>query len=91
MDGEQEDIDDLNSMRQVKELMTQMKNIYGKLEHESKNLDSKATSIGITGAGAAEIHKDLERRKTMMSKDGVGDLEEIGEFGLGLAPRTSKP
>ena len=24
-------------------------------------------------------------------KDGVGDLEEIGEFGLGLAPSLSKP
>ena len=68
-----------------------MKNIYGKLEYESKNLDSKASSIGIGGAGQAETHKDLERRKTMMSKDGVGELEEIGEFGLGLAPRTSKP
>jgi hypothetical protein len=24
-------------------------------------------------------------------KDGVGDLEEIGEFGLGVAPIHSKP
>ena len=24
-------------------------------------------------------------------KEGVGDLEEIGEFGLGLAPSLSKP
>jgi hypothetical protein len=27
----------------------------------------------------------------MMNKDGVGDLVELGEFGLGMAPRTSKP
>jgi len=26
-----------------------------------------------------------------MHKDGVGDLEENGEFGLGIAPRTAKP
>lgn len=24
-------------------------------------------------------------------KDGVGELEEIGEFGLGVAPSSSKP
>lgn len=24
-------------------------------------------------------------------KDGVGELEEIGEFGLGIAPSLSKP
>lgn len=27
----------------------------------------------------------------MMYADGVGDLDEIGEFGLGLAPRYAKP
>ncbi len=27
----------------------------------------------------------------MMRSDGVGDLDEIGEFGLGIAPRTLKP
>ena len=27
----------------------------------------------------------------MMHQDGVGDLEEIGEFGLGIAPRNIKP
>lgn len=26
-----------------------------------------------------------------MQHDGVGDLMDTGEFGLGLAPRTSKP
>jgi hypothetical protein len=35
--------------------------------------------------------KDLEKRKTLMQKDGVGDLDEIGEFGLGIAPRHAKP
>ena len=26
-----------------------------------------------------------------MAKDGVGELQEIGEFGLGIAPILSKP
>lgn len=26
-----------------------------------------------------------------MRKDGVGEVLEIGEFGLGIAPRDSKP
>ena len=26
-----------------------------------------------------------------MMEDGVGDLEDNGEFGLGIAPRTAKP
>lgn len=33
----------------------------------------------------------MERRKTLLLKDGVGDLDEIGEFGLGVAPSMSKP
>lgn len=27
----------------------------------------------------------------MLQGDGVGDLDEIGEFGLGIAPRNLKP
>jgi hypothetical protein len=27
----------------------------------------------------------------MMNSDGVGDLDDIGEFGLGIAPRNLKP
>lgn len=27
----------------------------------------------------------------MMQKDGVGELDDIGEFGLGIAPRNLKP
>lgn len=26
-----------------------------------------------------------------MQKDGVGELDDIGEFGLGIAPRNLKP
>jgi hypothetical protein len=38
MEGEVEDIEEINSMRQVKELFAQMKNIYRRLESEAKNI-----------------------------------------------------
>ncbi len=38
-----------------------------------------------------EQQKDLERRKTQLLKDGVGDLMDTGNFGLGVAARNSKP
>jgi hypothetical protein len=38
MEGEVEDIEELNSMRQVKELFTQMRNLYRKLEFDAKNI-----------------------------------------------------
>lgn len=66
-----------------------MKNIYRKLEYEAKNITNKAESLG--SAGKPDNQQELERRKTMLLKDGVGDLDEIGEFGLGIAPRYAKP
>lgn len=45
MEGEIEDIDELNSMRQVKELFAQMKNIYRKLEFDAKNLQTRSDMI----------------------------------------------
>ena len=38
MGGEIEDIEEIGSMRQVKELFAQMRNLYRKLEYEQKNL-----------------------------------------------------
>ena len=49
LEGEQDDIDELNSMRQVKELFAQMRNIYRKLEYEAKNVNSKAEILGSAG------------------------------------------
>lgn len=89
MDGEVEDVEDLNSMRQVKELFAQMRNLFRKLEHEAKTIQTRSDTL--PGGSAPTSKEDLERRKTLLGKDGVGDLEEIGEFGLGLAPRMSKP
>lgn len=45
LEGEVEDVEELNSMRQVKELFTQMRNIFRKLEHESKNIENQAEGL----------------------------------------------
>lgn len=81
-------------MRQVKELFAQMRNVYRKLEFDAKNLGDGRGEQLLQGAGAGGVSAqlaDLERRKTLLMRDGVGELEEIGEFGLGIAPSMSKP
>jgi hypothetical protein len=64
-----------------------MKNVFRKLEHDSKNLAKGVDP----SSGGAPLQQNLEKKRTMMYADGVGDLDEIGEFGLGLAPRYAKP
>lgn len=70
-----------------------MRNVYKKLEMEAKNLieGRGADFANRDGASSGSQHNDLERRKTLLAKDGVGDLQEIGEFGLGVAPSLSRP
>lgn len=72
-----------------------MRNIYKKMEFEGKNLlDGVGDGVlGGNGRLGSKTHtqQELERRKTLLMKDGVGDLEEIGEFGLGIAPSMAKP
>ena len=89
MDGELEDIEELNSMRQVKELFAQMRNVFRRMEHEAKTIEQRAETL-IGQRQPTQLH-ELEKRKTLMHQDGVGDLEEVGEFGLGIAPRHIKP
>lgn len=89
MDGELEDIEELNSMRQVKELFAQMRNVFRKMEHEAKTIEQRAESL-MGQRQPTQLH-ELEKRKTLMHQDGVGELEEFGEFGLGIAPRNIKP
>ena len=92
LEGELEDIDELNSMRQVKELFAQMRNIYRKLEMDAKSImDGKGEVFFSRDGQGNSQQQDMERRKTLLMKDGVGELEEIGEFGLGIAPSMSKP
>lgn len=45
LDGELDDIEELNSMRQVKELFAQMKNAFRKMEHEAKTIEQRAESL----------------------------------------------
>ena len=71
-----------------------MKNVYKKLEMEAKNLMEGGRGGdfgGRDGISSGSQQTDLERRKTLLAKDGVGELQEIGEFGLGIAPILSKP
>ena len=41
------------------------------------------------GPGTAE--EKMQRMQTMLEEGGLGDLDEIGEFGLGKAVREAKP
>jgi hypothetical protein len=70
-----------------------MRNIYKKLEMDAKNLmeGRGADFVNREGGPSGSQQNDLERRKTLLAKDGVGELQEIGEFGLGVAPSLSRP
>lgn len=35
--------------------------------------------------------KDASKEPARDAELGVGDIEEVGEFGLGIAPHTAKP
>ncbi len=76
-------------MRQVSEYLNQMRNIYRKLEHSARAISSKQDSI--RGTKKETEAEELKRRQTMMMQEGVGDLDEVGEFGLGVAHRDAKP
>lgn len=70
-----------------------MRNVYRKLEFDAKNIAEGRGEGFLQSAGGNGLNQnqDLERRKTLLMKDGVGELDEIGEFGLGIAPSMSKP
>ena len=89
LSGKSEDIEDLSSMRQVNELLNQMRNAYQKMKQDGAALLELDQSASSEKAGTAE--ENIKRRKTMLEQDGVGDLDEIGEFGLGQAVREAKP
>jgi hypothetical protein len=75
-------------MRQVKELLAQMKNCYQKLKFDGKSILEAEKSLGQDGAMRGE--NEMQRRATMKI-DGVGEIQDQGEFGLGVAPRDSRP
>jgi len=73
-------------MRQVKELLAQMRNCYNQLKHDGKAmLEASDAMMGADGSAASE-KGGLGRAKTM-AKDGIGEVVHQGEFGLGVAPR----
>jgi hypothetical protein len=65
-----------------------MRNLFRKIKQESDTL--LASHKDINSEGLTSAHQDLKRMETMR-KVGVGEIVEIGEFGLGKAPLESKP
>lgn len=66
-----------------------MRNAFRKLEFDAKNLETRIE--GGNGKFQNLNQQEIERKKTLANGDGVGDLDEIGEFGLGIAPKNLKP
>ena len=65
-----------------------MKNCYLKLKQDGKSvLDAEL----IGGDGGADSEQNALKRNNTLHTDGVGSLQDQGEFGLGLAPKDSKP
>ena len=65
-----------------------MKNCYLKLKQDGKSvLDAEL----IGGDGGADSEQNALKRNNTLHTDGVGKLQDQGEFGLGLAPKDSKP
>ncbi len=75
-------------MRQVNEYLHQMRNLFRKIKQESDNLLASNKDIKFQGVSSA--NNELQRGETLR-KDGVGEILDVGEFGLGLAPLESKP
>lgn len=66
-----------------------MKNFYSKLVQDGKNVLEAEDMMGSANAKASD-GGGLKRGNTR-DHDGVGDIQEQGEFGLGVAPRESRP
>lgn len=75
-------------MRQVKELLAQMRNSYRKLKQDGKNILEAEHLLGQTGKPDSEA---AQKKQDAFEGDGVGQIQEMGEFGLGVAPRDSRP
>ena len=93
--GQTEEIEQLDSIIQCRDLMHQMRMVYRKLEQNARVGSSKHGD----GNGGADDGLDLrgdpseiERRKTLMEEGAVGDEDEgTNGFGIGKAPKESKP
>ena len=93
--GQIDEIEQLDSILQCRDLMHQMRLVYRKLEQNAR-IGSSKHGDGNGGADdGLDIRGDpaeLERRKTLMEEGRVGDEDEgMNGFGIGRAPKESKP
>ena len=90
MDGDLEDINEINSLREVRELFYQMRLSYRKMQQNAR-VQSRGGSQATGGLGEEQNAAEMARKETMAKGDGVGDEEEGKGFGIGIAPKGSKP
>lgn len=64
-----------------------MRNSFRKLKQDGKNILEAETTLNGPGKATSEADGTKEKNEN----DGVGDMQELGEFGLGVAPRDSRP
>ena len=83
-----DDIEDLSSVRQVNELLAQMRNLFMKLKQDGQAMQAMDETINSEKVATAD--ETMKRRGTIL-EGRVGDLEDVGEFGLGIAVREAKP
>lgn len=69
--GQRDEVEEISSMRQVKELLAQMKNCYLKLKQDGQSV-LEAELIGADGR--AESEKEAMKRSKTLHIDGVGEL-----------------
>ena len=66
-----------------------MRNAFLKLKQDGANLLEAGEAMKAEGDEVSE--KELARKNTILQENGVGVIQELGEFGIGLAPKNSKP
>jgi hypothetical protein len=66
-----------------------MKNSYLKLKQDGKNILEAENTI--VGEGKADSEKNAGNRSKQAGGVGIGDVLDVGEFGLGVAPKDSRP
>lgn len=92
--GQIDDIEQLDSIPQCRDLMHQMRLVYRKLEQNARVSSSKhdGGSGADDGLDTKGNFAELERRKTLIDEDAVGDEDEgHNGFGIGKAPKESRP
>lgn len=66
-----------------------MKNSYLKLKQDGKNILEAENTI--QGDGKADSEKNAGNRSKTAGGIGIGEMLDVGEFGLGIAPKESRP